>query len=218
MNKEIEKLKRLPVESSKNRFDFHGPGTNIGVTQTVNVTNIYQNIQFDPTIANNQGNINFDYYSLFVIAGETFSHPNNYFILPLDRALTVNEGTPINIHEKLALFDDQAIYEIKSYLAIFTAEDYRYTPPDTPINGTQKAYYGFIQDIVRTDRIVKISYEIHGEFEHSILSDNFECFGLNGNHKINELDRTHWTIKKINIVQELKNRGIKLRITSYQEL
>lgn len=37
---------------------------------------------------------------------------------------------------------------------------------------------------------------------------------LQGNEKVNELDRTHWSIKNVNIVEELKLKGISLLIPS----
>ena len=37
---------------------------------------------------------------------------------------------------------------------------------------------------------------------------------LQGNEKVNEFDRTHWAIKNVNVVEELKLKGISLLIPS----
>ena len=131
--------------------------------------------------------------------------------------MTVNEGTAQNIHNRLATFSEEAKAEIMSYPCIFATENYRYSPPEAPHTGPQLAQYGFI---------TKIQQMHNGDFKiyfqslpmcpipQETLNHMITELDLQGNEKVNELDRTHWSIKNVNIVEELKLKGVSLLIPS----
>ena len=208
------------VTSVNNTFNLtqDGSGTNIGVAQKVEQNNyqIYMPMQGNygygnvpqyqqPFVANTE------YFNLIVIAGELYRNP--YVMLDLDRVLTKNYGTSEAIHNRLAPLTEEAMVEIKTYPTIFAAENYRYCQPEIPPQGPQLAYYGFIQDIrLLENRKVKIYYQLIPmcNIPQELLNGMLDELDIKGSCKLNELDKTHWSIKHINLIEEMKLKGISL--------
>ncbi len=207
---------------STNTYNFHqsGEGTNIGVAQ--NVTNSTVNLYIPLSggfgtatqpISTHKQTINPDYYNLFVILGEKYDGP--YFIVDADRALTVKYGTAQNIHERLAVFDETAIVKIKSYPAVFASENYRYLHLTEPIAGEQIAFYGFITDIKPLQNgKIKIFFQKLPmcDIPQELLNQMITELDIQGHCKLNELDKTHWSVKNVNLIEELKLKGISLLV------
>lgn len=204
--------------SAPNTYNFNqsGEGTNIGVAQNVssNTVNVFMPVPGgygtpQPDILYRQ-TFNLDYYSLFVINGENYSNP--YFTVDSDRALTVNYGTAQHIHERLAIFDETAIAALKSYPALFAAENYRYNPSAETV-GEQYAFFGFVIDVklLQNGKIKVFFQKIPMcSIPHSLLNQMLIELDIQGNYKINELDKTHWAVKNVNLIEELKLKGINL--------
>ena len=223
MNNDLDIAKTESNLSSENtnkyNFEQSGQGTNIGLAQNVHNTTV--NIMLPvsngtittPTFI--QKTINMEYFNLFVILGEQYDKP--YFIVDVKRALTVVEGTAKSIHDKLASFSEEAKAEIMSYPYIFANENYRYSPPETPPNGPQMAQYGFItkiQQLHNGDLKIYFQSLTMCPIPQDLLNTMVSELDLQGNEKVNELDRTHWSIKNVNIVEELKLKGVSLLIPS----
>lgn len=223
MNNDLDIAKTestLPSEKPNTyKFEQSGQGTNIGLAQNVHNTTV--NIML-PTSNNMIGaptyiqkTINMEYFNLFVILGEQYDKP--YFVVDVKRALTVVEGTAKSIHDKLASFSEEAKAEIMSYPCIFANENYRYSPPETPPSGPQMAQYGFItkiQQLHNGDLKIYFQSLTMCPIPQDLLNTMVSELDLQGNEKVNELDRTHWSIKNVNIVEELKLKGISLLIPS----
>lgn len=206
----------------ENTYTFNQPGngTNIGIAQ--NVSNCTYNI-YIPTSNNaigimpqqsNKMTLNLDYFNLFVINQEKYE--NQYFMVDVKRALTVAEGTSQKIHDRLAVFSDEAISEIITYPAIFASENYRYSPPEIPTNEPQMAYYGIITNIKQMNNgKLKIFYaKFPCSIPQALLNQMIVELDINGSAKINELDRTHWAIKNVNLIDEMRAKGISLFVPS----
>lgn len=156
-----------------------------------------------------------EYFNLFVILGEKYDKP--YFIVDVKRALTVVEETAKSIHDKLASFSEKAKAEIMSYPCIFANENYRYSPQETPPSGPQMVQYGFItkiQQLHNGDLKIYFQSLTMCPIPQDLLNTMGSELDLQGNEKVNELDRTHWSIKNVNIVEELKLKGVSLLISS----
>ncbi|MDD6597154.1 hypothetical protein [Anaerovibrio sp.] len=209
---------KVPAISNTFNLNQDGSGTNIGVAQNVehNTYQIYMPTQSiygygnspqyqQPFVANTE------YFNLIVIAGELYRNP--YIMLDLDRVLTKKYGTSEVIHNRLAKLTKEAIDEIKTYPTIFAGENYRYCQPDTLSQGPQLAFYGFIQDVrLLENRKVKIYYQLIPmcNIPQDLLNGMLNELDIKGSYKINELDKTHWSIKHINLIEELKLKGISL--------
>lgn len=212
--------RELPAKENTFNFNQAGAGTNIGVAQNVDNSTINIYLPNGTHAAPSGGSytrraINCDYYNLFVILGETFSNP--YFMVDVKRALAVAEGTSQQIHDRLAIFDDAAKSEIMSYPAIFATENYRYSPPEFPTGEPQTAFYGFITDIRQMhDGNLKIYYQKLDmcPIPQDLLNRMLAELDLWGKYNLNELDRTHWAIKNVNLIEEMKLKGISLLVPS----
>lgn len=162
-----------------------------------------------------QKTINMDYYNLFVIWGEQYD--KSYFIVDVKRALTKLEGTGEHIHKRLATFSDEAKKEIMSYPCIFASENYRYSPPENPPMGPQFAKYGFITNIQQMHngnlKIYFFAISINA-IPQNLLNSMLTELDLWDSPTFNELDRTHWAIKNVNLVEELKLKGISVLVPS----
>lgn len=206
--------------SVPNTYNFHqsGEGTNIGVAQNVNSNTVnlilpaYGSYGTPQPATMYRQTINLDFYNLFVINGETYS--SSYFTIDTNRALTVVHGTAQHIHDRLAVFDESAIAELKSYPAVFTSENYRYNYPEKT-SEEQYAFYGFVTDIKPLQNgKIKVFFQKMPmcNIPHSLLNQILIELDIQGNDKINEFDKTHWAVKNVNLIEEMKLKGIGLLI------
>ncbi len=147
-----------------------------------------------------QGSTNQDYYNLFVIGNEAFD--SGHFIVPKDRALT--ESITDELKLEYASLSDHAMAEIKRMPAIFASENHGYGSTDAE----HEAILGHVTDIKIQENGIKIFYHIMVYFPQQILNERAFDFAIRGASAFNELNRTHWTIKRINVVEELRSVGI----------
>lgn len=179
-----------------------GHADNINQTLNVNVTYLVpqsgkRHLQVTKTL-------NRDYYNLFVIGGEEFC--NDHFLVPKDRALA--KGTIADdLFEKFSTLTPEAIEEIKSYPALFANENTDYwgkTDQD------QQTIYGIIIDIKVQDNGIKIRYQpLNYIYQQTINNIAFDL-GIRNNTAITELNRTRWTIKRIDLIEALTDAGISV--------
>lgn len=148
--------------------------------------------------------LNRNYYNLFVIGGEEFI--NDHFLVPKDRALT--KGTLADdLYDNLSTLTPEAIEEIKSYPALFASENTGYygeTDKD------QQTIYGIITDIKIQDNGVKIRFNPFTYINQQTINNIAFDLGIRNNTAITELNRTHWTIKRIDLIEALTDAGISV--------
>lgn len=145
--------------------------------------------------------LNTDCYHLFVVSGEDFLEP--YFLVPKDRALT--ESTNDELKRKYATLRPEAIKELKRYPAIFADKNHLFGKT----NDEQNAYLGIITDVKIQDNGIKIYYRIFTAIPQRILNEQGFEFGICGAKSFNELNRTHWALKQINLKEALQKTGIQ---------
>lgn len=147
--------------------------------------------------------INYDYYNLFVMGGEEFHcQVQGSFIVPADRALM--ESINPELKKDLAPLSAEAIEMIKTFPALFCPEK------QSSSGEGQTFCYGYVTDIIVQDNGVRIKYLPLNEYRLGILDGLLFELGIQGNPKMSELTRTHWTIKKIDMVDVLQNEGLRL--------
>ena len=93
---------------------------------------------------------NYDFYNLFVIGAEEYR--DSSFIVPKDRALT--ESTAQDIKDMCDSLTPDAIEIIKTFPAIFASENHGYARTDED----HMAYYGYVEDVVPQDNVIKVYY------------------------------------------------------------
>jgi len=140
-----------------------------------------------------------------VIGGEEFDKP--YFKVPRDRALThlMSEETMA----RFAPMTQENKDEIKTMPSLFMAENRNYGKADDD----QMVIYGFVSDLKIYDNDVKIyycGYKI--DIPQQRLNECLEELGLVGDNRFNELNRTHWSIKRCDLIQELLEAGVQVPV------
>lgn len=172
------------------------------VTQTVNIS-ILQQLP-GGGFNNVSQTLNLDYYHLFVIGSETFEH--DHFLVPKERALTKSSVSD-DLFEKYASLSEEAIEEMKKFPAIFASENHHYYGL---AGENQKAIYGLIKDIKVQDNGIKIYFHPLNLIPQQKLNEFGFELGIHSSSALTELNRTHWAIKRINLIEALKDAGISV--------
>ena len=148
--------------------------------------------------------ISSEYYNLFVVGDEPFNE--GFFLIDKDRALTVSEGVSADISEQFASLSPEAQAAIKTFPSIFASENHQYGHTDE----AQLAVFGVVTDIRIQENGIKIYYQRFCNIPQQRLNEIMLRLAIRGSSSFNELNRTHWTIKRINLIEELRAAGISV--------
>jgi len=177
---------------------------------TVNI-----NVQAAPTLPPINGTfyvplkVNREYYNLFVLCGEEFDKP--YIKIRKDRCLC--ECMTNETKAKFDALTPEMIEEIKTLPSLFLAENRPYGRADDD----QRVIYGFVSDIKIYDNDVKIYFcGYKSDIVQQRLNELLDELGLYGNQHFNELNRTHWAIKRVDLIQELYEAGLPVPVFNMQ--
>lgn len=158
-----------------------------------------------PTIMPNQPlNPNADYYNLIVDGMIDLEKTETCFSINPSRALT--EYIDDNIKNHFATLSKDATQLLQTFPTIFAHENdgYGIAAPD------QQAGFGYILKIkVRHEGII-IKPSILWKFNQQILNDNLLNFDIHGHEGFCELNRTHWTVKKVDLISEFRELGFQI--------
>ena len=161
------------------------------ITQAVNIQN-YLMQQNTLQIENHE--ISREYYNLFVISDEI---KNWRFTMPKDRSLRSNS----DIVKKFADLTSEVIDQIKTFPSLFMYENTEYggrTSPD------QKAYFGFVTDLrVQENGLIKVRFRRDADINQQQINDIAHLLDIHEGSGIMELNHTHWTIKNVDLIEEL---------------
>lgn len=210
MSNELKNISPIGLPTAGNTVNQHGQKIyNVSHAENVttgNITNvILSGQQTGGMPATIQNSLSSEYYNLFVIGGETFKpFSQGHFIVPKERALTENVSPDIvNIVNSLS---STAIATIKTFPALFADENCMYARADS----SQYAVYGFVTDVIKQDNGIKVYYQGLNAISQQKLNVIAFNLAISGTSSFNELNRTHWAIKKINLVEELRYAGISI--------
>ena len=187
-------------------FNQHGAnGVQIAHANTVNAPIIVVPPTQTRTVARShaggQQQLNTDAYHLFVTYQEE-GIENGVLRMEPERALT--EYTNPELKARFASLDATAIKTLKTYPAVFTTEsrDYGQTDED------HMACWGLVTDIQVQDGGIRIAFQKICDFPLQRLNENTQAFGLSSRSRFNELNRTHWALKRVNLLQAFIDVGI----------
>lgn len=158
-----------------------------------------------PTIMPNQPvKPNTDYYNLIVDGMIDFEKPGTCFSVNPSRALT--EYIDDDVKKYFATLSEEAIRSLQTFPTIFAHENDRYglAAPD------QQAGFGYILKIKVHHEGIIIKPNILWKFNQQILNDNLLNFDIYGHEGFCELNRTHWTVKKVNLISEFHDLGFQI--------
>ena len=147
--------------------------------------------------------LNLDYYNLIVVAGDVLD--GTYHVM-IDKESAITQSTSDELKNQYAALTPEAIAEIKTFPTIIATENHSYGKTDE----AHCAHYGIITDIKVLDNGIKVYYQLLNQIPQQKLNELLFELGLEGNSNCNEFDRMHWAIKRINMVEVLRENGIRV--------
>jgi len=198
----------VPNSDAPTTINLPGDGNTLiahaNVVNSSSITNVIVAGQQTGGIhASASGALNREYYNLFVMGGETFSaFSSGHFLVPKDRALT--ECVSPDIKTLVNPLHAETLEFIKSLPAIFMSENENFARFDD----TQQAYFGMVRDVRVQMNGIKLSYQTLNAIPQRRLFDLMSELDILGRPSFSELSRTHWAIKHVNLIEELRDAGI----------
>lgn len=143
-----------------------------------------------------------DYYQLIVTP--TFD-PNQHTV-SMDPTRALTESTFPAISDRLKNLTQDAIDEIKTFPALIMSENEHYGRA----GGDQFAYFAAVTEIRVGVVAIKIKYAPLTQIPQQHINDLAEPLDLSSRTNFNELNRTHWAVKNVDLVHELAQAGISV--------
>lgn len=218
----------VPAVLRTYNMEQSGDGTNIAVAQNIsltangeagiqagNIENVNVNIQnvsvvpqlLTPKPKEQQQMLQIDrtHYNLIVVDGVDWQKPNEAtFIMSADRVLT--EYMDTQLKAEFSTLSDIAISRIMSFPTIFANENYTFGHTDE----AQILALGFIKQMKVRREGVMIYPDIRYYLPQQRLNEALFQLDIRGNNSFNEFNRNHWSIKKIDLIAELRELGFTL--------
>lgn len=185
MGNEIIGKNSRPPEKLTFSVRAEGNATAVGYTSAVNTT-------LNVVIADGKkSSLSSDYFNL-LMGFDPFSR--DYVVVPMDRALT--EYIQDDVKDEFGGWSEDAIEKIKKLPTVISME----------ADGTneQQAIFAFIKDIKIQENGIKVYFQRYFPIPFSVLRENQYELAL---QKF-EYTRTHWTIKKICLIEVLQDAGV----------
>lgn len=181
-------------QGQKNMFIQHADKININVTPGP----IPTILPYQPV------NPSEKYYNLIVSNEINLDTTEASFSIEPKRALT--EHIDDEIKKQFSALSEDAIRELQTFPTIFAHEnsDYGFAAPD------QQAGIGYITKIKVRHAGIIIKSSIKFKFYQQLLNENLINFDIDGHERFSELNRTHWTVKKVNLFEELRELGFQI--------
>lgn len=146
---------------------------------------------------------NRQYYNLFV-GGELDIEHSSPFKIDTDRAL---EHTSDELRVKFsALSDANTVRELRTMPCIFANENNHYGYADED----QVVGFGYIRQIKPRRKQIQIFPKVIYRLPQQRLNEALFELDLYGSSSFNEFNRSHWSIKQIDLIAELVEMGFEL--------
>ena len=183
--------------------------TQVGHADTVNaylnVNVVAPTILPDGTIARTGSALSREYYNVFVVGcGGRFEEVAGSFLVMSRRAM---EYTDKDIRDRLIYLTETDRAEIQTFPSLFMYEnaDYGKAAPD------QVAYFGRVTEIrPHGSDHIKVKYHLIKDIPQQRLNELLTELSLGGAKQFNELNRTHWAVKRVDLLDELSSAHIAL--------
>lgn len=137
-------------------------------------------------------NVNEEFYNLLVV--DHFNDMNS--IIPSNLVLTQNISK--TIRDSHASLSEEAINAIKAYPSLIVS-----------INDKQLVYIGYIKEVSNNSAGIEIQFNPKFEVDFQLIYSLIAELNLTSTPEISELDRIHWTIKQVNLLDTLENAGVE---------
>lgn len=144
-----------------------------------------------------------DLYNLIVVGDGDLDGTGHFLV---DKRRVITESTAQDLKDAYASLTPEAIKEIKTFPAIIATENHSYGKTDDQ----HQAIYGIITDVKIQDNGIKVYYQVLNMIPQQKLNDLAMKLGLGSATSFSELNRMHWAIKRINMVEVLREAGIRV--------
>jgi hypothetical protein len=142
-----------------------------------------------------------EYYNLFVIGGEKFDSDS----FKVSKANSLVIGIEPEVKKKFFnIRDDSVVEEILTLPSLFMSEnpDYMRSRPG------QKALFGRVTEIEIEPENIRISFQAEAGIVQQRVTDISRSLAILANPGCSELNKTHWTIKQLDLVDVLTETGL----------
>jgi hypothetical protein len=142
-----------------------------------------------------------EYYNLFVIGGEKFDSGS----FTVSRRCSLTEFIEPEVKRQFFNIQDSCVVErILSFPSLFMSEnpDYMRSRP------TQKALLGRVTDLELLTSDIRISFETMILIFQQSVTDVSRDLAMHSSPGNSELNKTHWTIKQIDLIEPLVRHGL----------
>lgn len=205
VQRSVTPVPQLPVQTQVTQS-----GENSVYAHTVNgfTQNIYTTGTTTLPVATRQRKINRNYYNLFVKNGEDFAEYS--FTMDKDRILE-DYSSEETISKRLRHLTPENIEEVRQFPSLFCDENTGYSGMTDP---EQLCYFGYIDKIKKQETGIKIYFTPLGQIHQSKLMELADdlCISTVG---VTTLNRTHWVIKQVDLLEVFAEAGIQLGMPIY---
>ncbi len=182
-NTQVAYLEKL--DASTNVFVMNSEQGNLGVDAV------------DAAIA-----FNYEYYHLFVMEGNAYTGKS--FLV--DKSVALTQSTADALMKKYFSFSADARNDMLRFPALFAAKNRTYKTADD----SQFVSYGYVVGIDVFDKGIQVSFVPISRVPQKLFNEHCSEFGLDSVMGCNELDTIHWSIKRGNVKEILKNFGYRV--------
>jgi len=159
------------------------------------------------TIQNGSWQPSTDYYNLIVYGNDEYMEGAltvGSLLLSKDRVLSY--GCTEETKARFERLDNEAITRIKSFPSIFASENHSYGRTDDD----HQALLGRINDIGFEDNGIRLYFQTFYPIPQKRLNGLVFELGFVYSSSFNEFNRTHWAIKRVDLLAVLKAAGLNL--------
>lgn len=136
-----------------------------------------------------------EYYNLFVLPNQE-AYQGNRFKIEIDRALTAYISD--NVKSLFSDLNNETLSLVKTFPCLFCYEN------DLKNNPIQEAYLGYLTDVKIRDNGISFYFQKKSLIPQASILQNLSNLAID---KF-EMTRTHWTIKNVNLIEELSDNGL----------
>lgn len=147
--------------------------------------------------------LNNEYYNL-IVGGEMDFYNIQPFTLSIDRSLKEYMGD--ELVKEFPISSSETQKRVLTFPSIFANENISYGHTDE----YQVLGLGYIRQLKVRHEAVKIYPHIIYLLPQQRLNESLFDLDIRGNSSFNEFNRTHWCIKKVDLIAELRELGFQL--------
>lgn len=143
-----------------------------------------------------------DYFNVIVCNDIDFTSVNAFSIA---RSRVFENQNEYEVTEQFSDLTEHSIQRLKKFPTLFANENRKYGFTDD----SQVLAYGYIEHIEVRGGSVWITPRYGFHLKQQQFNVSLAYYGLYTSYVLNELNRTHWAVKKLNLEEQLQKAGVE---------